>query len=139
MPNNPSSSGLILALENGIEEFKGTEHELRLIPDLLRALKSNGLFERWLQIYLGTLYTHPTDELVLTFARDAVHMGARTGREDEVMIALQHVCSIPLEFPGKIDLQSTVLQIRPRPSVVKNQHSFHDFLTSNPQNDSSIN
>src|SRR5262245_30165915 len=117
--NLSSASGLIAALEHGIEEFKGTEHELSLIPDLLRALKANGQFELWTEIYLSTLYTHPTDDLVLTFAREAIQMGARTGRQEDVVNALRHVCSIPIEFPSKGRLQSAVLKILPRPSMVR--------------------
>ncbi len=137
-PHNPgkntvSAPGLILALERGIDEFKGTEHELRLIPDLLRALKANGLRDRWLEIYLTALYTHPTDEVVLTFAREAVQMGTRTGRQDEVADALRHVCTIPITFPSKSDLQSKVLQLLPRPSVVQKEDLLKDWIVAKRQ------
>ena len=130
--NLSSASGLVTALEHGIEEFKGTEHELSLIPDLLRALKANRQFERWLEIYLGTLYTHPTDDLVLTFARDALQMGALTGRQDDVVGALRHVCSIPIEFPSKLRLQSAVLKLVPRPSVVQEKKESNKIAGLEP-------
>jgi hypothetical protein len=68
------------------------------------------------------LYTHPTEDLVLSFAREAVQMGTRTGRQEDVINALQHVCSIPIEFPSKTSLQSAVLKLFPRPSVVQEQN-----------------
>jgi hypothetical protein len=137
--NLSSASGLIVALEHGIEEFKGTEHELSLIPDLLRALKANGQFERWLEIYLATLYTHPTADLVVTFAREAVQMGTRAGRQEDVINGLRHVCSIPIEFPSKVNLQAAVLKLFPRPSVVQEEklpNRISSLLASTPQDQS---
>jgi hypothetical protein len=131
--NLSPTASLILALENGIQEFKGTEQELGLIPDLLRALKANGQFGRWLEIYLAALYTHPTDELVLTFARDALQIGIRTGRQEDVVNALRHVCSIPLEFASKAGLQSTMRRLFPYPSIAHHEHSSHEMLVENPE------
>jgi len=123
-----SGTSLILALENGIDEFRGTEHEMSLIPDLLRALKSEEQYDRWLHTYLTTLYTHPTDELVVKFAREAVEMGRRTGQQEEVADALRHVCSIPMEFPSKKDLHSTVLQLLPVPNIVQNENWYGNLI-----------
>jgi hypothetical protein len=127
-----SGTTLIQALEHGIDEFRGTENELSLIPDLLRALKSEDQCDRWLQTYLTLLYTHPTDELVVKFARDAVQMGNRTGRQIEVAAALRHVCNIPMEFPSKKDLHSMVLQLLPVPNIVS-ADSYEKLVAANPR------
>jgi len=97
-------------------------------------LKAHGLYERWLEAYLAALYTHPTDGLVLTFAREALQMGAAHWPEDDVVNALHHVCSIPIDFPTKTNLQTTVLQLRPRPTVADLEGSDNQLLAGKPEN-----
>jgi hypothetical protein len=95
------SAGAIQELEQAIEEFKATEEELVLAQELLRMLKHERLYDRWLDLYLRALYEHPTDHMVGSGAQEAVAISQATGRQAEVRQALEHVTRIPFEFPAK--------------------------------------
>lgn len=88
-------------LQQSIAEFKGTAHELALVREYLWLLSWKNQPERFLEVYLSTLYPHPTDDLVGLFADKALRAGRLLGREPEVLKAFDYVNSIPLEFAGK--------------------------------------
>jgi hypothetical protein len=106
---------MIAQLERGIEEFSGTEEELTLTRDLLRVLRADGRYDQWLRTYLCLVYTHPTNSLVGSCAGEAIEIGERLGRRQEVIDGLEHVISIPLDFQNKIRLQTALLQTSPTP------------------------
>ncbi len=87
----------IRLLDEAAAEFEGTGQELRLVPTLLCALKREGLYDRWLQVYLSTLYRHPTHELVGVLAADAVAISRVAGRQEELSTGFRHLSGIPLD------------------------------------------
>jgi hypothetical protein len=91
----------IQLLDEGIEQFKDTEQEFLLVQRLLRVLKQEKFHDRWLEVYLDTLYRRPTEELVGLFARDAVVVGNAAGRLEDVRAGFRHVCETPLDFAAK--------------------------------------
>ena len=88
-------------LEQGVKEFSGTAEELRLVRIELWILKTQKRYNQWLDVYLQTLYEHPTHRLVGALAEDAISIGRASGRQDEVMHALNHLTCIPLTFATK--------------------------------------
>ena len=88
-------------LEQGIKEFSGTEEELNLVRLELWLLRTQQRYNQWLDVYLQTLYEHPTHKLVGALAEDAISIGRASGRQDEVMNALNHLTCIPLTFATK--------------------------------------
>ena len=62
----------IRAAESAELEFEGTEQQLEIVPVLLVALQKAGRVDRWTEVYLKTLYEHPTHGVVARFANDAV-------------------------------------------------------------------
>jgi hypothetical protein len=97
-------------VEKRIEEFKGTEQELLLVKEQLILLHQAGLHGRWLDVYLATLYEHPTHDLVGRFAQGALTIAQETGRREEVMVGFRHISSIPLEFNSKPIIQAALLR-----------------------------
>ncbi|MCI0540812.1 MAG: hypothetical protein L0Z50_36900 [Verrucomicrobiales bacterium] len=97
-------------VEKRIEEFSGTEQELLLVKEQLILLFQAGLHDRWLDVYLATLYEHPTHDLVGRCAQRAVTVAREIGREDALMAGFRHISSIPLEFNSKPIVQATVMQ-----------------------------
>src|SRR5581483_8586387 len=116
----PYPDQLINQLELGFEQFRGTEGELILAHNLLSALRSNALYERWLRTYLTLLYAHPTDELVVAHAEEAIAIGARLGREKEVLDGLRHLDEMPPAFQNKTEGHTTLIQLQENPSVAAN-------------------
>jgi hypothetical protein len=88
-------------LGRGIDEFQGTDHELAFVQDLLILLKSQGLYDRWLDLYFRLLYQHPTEDLVSVLAPDALAIACTADREQEMLNAFKHVTENPLVFGAK--------------------------------------
>jgi GNAT superfamily N-acetyltransferase len=88
----------IKMLDEAIPEFRGTGVELRLLEPLLYALKQEGFYDRWLDVYLDALYRHPTDEGVMSLAEEAVAISQGVGRERELTAGLRYVSGIPADF-----------------------------------------
>lgn len=100
----------ITELHTAIGEFKGTEQELVMVHDLLMLLKKEKRPEQWVQTYLETLYQRPTSALVIDSATDALNLGKAIGREQEVLDALRHVRTIPLQFDGRERLEAVFIK-----------------------------
>lgn len=86
----------IALLDEVLPDFRGTGAEPRLLRPLLYALKQEGLHGRWLDVYLDTLYRHPTDQVVADLAGDAATISQALGRQTEFSAALRHLSEIPL-------------------------------------------
>lgn len=101
----------IKLLEDGLAEFQGTGLEMRLLPTLLSALKRERLYDRWLHLYLGMLYAHPTHQLVGVLADEAVAISQAVGQQDAVAAAFCHLSSIPLEFRAKALIERSLVRL----------------------------
>jgi hypothetical protein len=112
-------SEAVADLRTGIKEFAGTEEELNLLRVELALLKEQRQYNRWLDIYLQALYEHPTSKLVGCLAEDAIAIGTATGRESEVMNALDHLVGIPLAFTAKEQVQRALTGGAPKPLFVR--------------------
>lgn len=117
MPGRPASSrqtselhaeDAIRDLELGVEEFEGTEEESSCAQDLFSELRRAGRFDRGVEVYLKALYEHPTHPFVARFAKDAMAVARRAGREAEVLAGLRHLSAIPLNFEGKNAVEAVV-------------------------------
>jgi hypothetical protein len=102
-------------VEKAKEDFAGTPGELLMVTEQLILLSVARLNDQWLDLYLQTLYQHPTSDLVGREAKRAILLGKRTGREDEVLRAFEHIGSIPLEFPSKMQ----VVELLPRQGIAQ--------------------
>jgi hypothetical protein len=113
MPSLPTA---IRVLEEAMGEFKDTGQDLRLLPLLLHALKREGRYDRWLDLYLGALYAHPTHRVVADLAEQAVAISRAVGRQAEVAAGFQHLRNIPQEFGvhGRIESLLAGLGVEPR-------------------------
>lgn len=98
----------IKELERGIEQFKGTEQEMTLIRELLVLLNVQKLPSRWLDVYLAALYTHPTDDLIGRYAKDALAISDPLGRRAEVVSGFDLLRRIPLFFAAKAQIQEAL-------------------------------
>jgi hypothetical protein len=116
----PNLTGVIRDLESETEAFKGTEQESVLTGELLRALNKAGLPDRWVQVYLSFLYTHPTDDAVGHFANQAVRMGKAAGRGQEVLDAFRHLNAIPLDFAAKHQVETALLRTGTTAPIARN-------------------
>jgi len=105
-PQEPHVAGAIKVLEQGMKEFEGTQQQLGISEELLRALKTAKLYDRWMSVYLRTLYEHPTYPTATVFAKDAMVIGKVLGREDEVLRAFRHLNDIPFDFLDKSKIQT---------------------------------
>jgi hypothetical protein len=110
----------IKQLERALPEFQGTDQQLIIVQDLLRALKRSSLYDRWIDVYLAALYEHPTQELIGHFDEEAVSIGQVAGRKSEVLAALKHVLSIPLEFAAKSSAQAALDRGKVEPRITLN-------------------
>ncbi len=108
-------------LESGAKQFEGTGQELVLTADLLRDLRAAGRLERWIDVYLKTVYAHPMHPLAGDFASEAILVAKSVGREPEVIQALNHVGSIPLEFETRHRV-AAVLSCTNRPPLSPSNH-----------------
>jgi hypothetical protein len=112
-PGTASEGGVekyLRQLELGVHEFAGTEQELEFLQDMLLALKSAGRFEQWTDVYLRTLYQHPTHQVIAQFAAEAISIGKAAGRDKAVLAALSHVAGIPVEFDGKEKIAAVLME-----------------------------
>jgi hypothetical protein len=98
-------------LEEGLQEFRGAEPELVVAEGLLRALRMAGHANRWMAVYLDVLYRHPTSELVMRFAKEAVQLSQTSGRRDDLVAGFTHLCGIPIEFDGKQRVHAMLARI----------------------------
>lgn len=121
---------MIQELESGISEFSGTDEELVLTGDLLRVLRADGLYDRWLRIYLSALYAHPTNGIVAAYARDAMVIAQGVGRQNEVVNALRLVDSIPLDFESKSQVQKLLLDFAAVAKVDDNEQALRNQALS---------
>ena len=107
-------------LESRIEEFKGTAQEIVLSQEMLWLLWRESQYDRFVEVYLNTLYEHPTAGLVGRFAGKALQGSRIVGREQEMLQAFRQVTSIPLEFESKRQvmaaLEATALIAQTAPS-----------------------
>jgi hypothetical protein len=87
-------------------EFGGTDQEVYVAEDLLCALKRREQFDRWVLVYLKLLYEHPTHPVVSQLASQALAVSKLAGREHEVLAGLRHMHTIPLDFPGKSQVEA---------------------------------
>jgi hypothetical protein len=92
---------IVRDLEDGMNEFDGTDQKIYIAEDLLSVLKREERFNRWVEVYLAALYEHPTHPVISYLAGEAVRIGKLAGREDQVVAALTHVSGIPWDFQGK--------------------------------------
>lgn len=88
-------------LESSIAEFKGTAQEIVLSQEMLWLLWRESQYDRFVEVYLNTLYEHPTAGLVGRFAGKALQSSRIVGREEEMLKAFRQVTSIPTEFVSK--------------------------------------
>lgn len=91
----------IQALEQGLQEFRGTGEELTLTHTLLTLLRQEQLTSRWLDVYLDLLYHHPTADLVGQEAQHALTLARAVNREEALLEAFRHLADIPFDFPAK--------------------------------------
>lgn len=91
---------IVELLEQSAADLRGTEWELFVIRDLLVALKQAGHRQRWLDLYLDTLYRLPTSEVPSVFAAEALAMARALGRDEEVIRALHFILANPQASAG---------------------------------------
>jgi hypothetical protein len=92
-------AGAIEELEWGLEQFRGTEQEMYLTQELLCVLKKQKLEDRWLDVYLTALYSHPADPLIARFTKDAKLMSQARQRQPELTAAFELLDRIRAERP----------------------------------------
>jgi hypothetical protein len=95
-------------VQKGIEEFKGTEQEMYLVQELLMLLKRQKFSERWLDVYLATLYEHPTHPLIGRNAKHAIALSDALGRQQELTQAFDFLSRIPSDRPAKEKVQAAL-------------------------------
>jgi hypothetical protein len=98
----------IRAGQAAMQEFEGTPQQLVIVPAFLRALRVAGQFNRWIEVYVQTLYTHPTDPVLCSLGQDAVKIGKLCGQLQEVLEALRYVSACPAEFAGRAEVQAAL-------------------------------
>jgi len=98
----------INAGEVAMREFEGTQQQLVIATAFLGALRKAGRFDRWIEVYVETLYRCPTHPVVSELANDAVKIGKLAGQEQRVLEALKYVSASPAEFTGKAEIQAAL-------------------------------
>jgi hypothetical protein len=93
-------------LEEVLAQTLDADSRELLVKELLFILKQLDDGERWLAVYLDSLYRYPARELTGQLAADAVRAGLATGREQQVIAAFQHVLDIPLDLAVKDQLRA---------------------------------
>lgn len=106
----PTFARLLHQLDWGRAAFSGTQQEMYLTREFLRLLKFEAQSDRWLQVYLGCVYRHPTELEIAQLSADAIRAAHSCGRENELIEAYRHVCSIPFDFETKARIR-TALQV----------------------------
>jgi hypothetical protein len=109
----------IRAAEAAEQEFEGTEQQLEITPVLLVALQKAGRFDRWTEVYLKTLYEHPTHDAVARFANDAVKISKQAGQQKHVIEALEYLSVFPAEYAGRAEILAALGSARPCFSLVE--------------------
>jgi hypothetical protein len=94
----PHLDRAISELEEGMQEFSGTDQEVEVGADLLLAMKTSRQFERWTELYLRLLYSRPTHPIIAGLTNEAVAIAERCGRQESLRAALEHLRGIPAEF-----------------------------------------
>lgn len=110
----------IQTAEAAMQEFEGTEQQLELTPNLFHALQKAGRYDRWTEVYVKTLYEHPTHLVVSRFARDAVKNGELAGQRERVVEALSYLSAFPVEFAGRAEIEAALTSANPRYSQAQN-------------------
>ena len=103
----------IRAAEAAEQEFEGTEQQLEITQVLLVALQKAERFDRWTELYLKTLFTHPTHDVVARFANDAVKISKLAGQEKRVLEALECLSAFPAEYQGRAQILASLGDARP--------------------------
>jgi hypothetical protein len=103
----------IRAAESAEQEFEGTEQQLEITKVLLVALQKAERFDRWTEVYLRTLYEHPTHDVVTRFANDAVKISKLAGQKKRVLEALEYLSAFPAEFTGRAEILAALDTARP--------------------------
>jgi len=98
----------IHASEGAMQEFEGTPQQLVIVPTFLRALRMAGQFNRWIELYVQTLYAHPTHAVVSNLANDAAKISQVSGQQQQVLEALRYVIASPAEFEGRAEVQAAL-------------------------------
>ena len=111
--SRPHLEAAIRDLERGMQEFEGTQQESEIAERLFFDLRKAGRFDRCVEVYLKTLYEHPTQPFVARFAKDAVAAARSAGREEEVLAGLRHWIAIPLDMAGKGAVEAMLAKGRP--------------------------
>jgi hypothetical protein len=94
--------------EAAMQEFQGTQQEPVVAQAFLRALRKAGRFNRWVDVYLKQVYTHPTDPIVCDLANEAIKISRMVGQQQRVLEALSHVIASPIEFAGRTEVQTAL-------------------------------
>ncbi len=81
-----------------IEEFSGTDQAVAMVQTLLINLGRQEEWDRWLDVYLGLAYQHPTTRLVAAESERARRIARQVGREAQIERAILHVAQIPSPF-----------------------------------------
>jgi hypothetical protein len=93
-----------------IHEFSGTGFEWLFVQDLLWLLKNEQRHEEWITVYLQALYRQPIHPMIGRLAPEAVRMGERARRENEVLEAINLLRGIPPQLTvnrrAEVDLSS---------------------------------
>ena len=79
----------IRRLEDGIQEYVGTEEKLLITKNLLVLLWENEMLDRWLDLYLQTLNEDSIHQYLSSWANRALECGKKLGREREVVTTFQ--------------------------------------------------
>jgi hypothetical protein len=98
-------SGAIQELQDGIEQFKGTDQELLLVRELLSLLKREKELDRWMDVYLATLYEHPSHSVIRSAGRDAGWISEAAGRQYDLANARNLLRLISLYVPDNEQVQ----------------------------------
>jgi hypothetical protein len=86
---------------SAIRQFEGTGQEMLFVQDLLGLFRREGQHQEWVRLYLDVLYRHPTHEMIARLAGEALIIGKKAQREQDILDALNHLRGIPPEFDVK--------------------------------------
>jgi hypothetical protein len=115
----------IKLLDEVIPEFKGTGEELQLVQPLLYALKQEGCYDRWLDVYLDALYRHPTHELLNSLAEEAVVISQAAGREKELRYGLSYVSGISQNSLARSRIEHSSVRAHAKTRITDENHECH--------------
>jgi len=118
-PLTPSLPRLLQRLDWGRAAFRGTPQEMYLTREFLRLLKFEAQPDRWLQVYLNSLYRHPTQVETVELIGDAIRIARSCGREGELAEAYRHVCAIPFEFETKERVREALRALAAGPELAR--------------------